>query len=125
MLACQAPQNKAYAPSVVARSRKSKDCVTFFGRNPVKRPRRAERYAKGLWQGRKSRLKGGLQARLPAPLNDALFRSGNYHRLPGGHHGLRGALPKRAKEPERLFPDRKSTRLNSSHLGISYAVFCL
>src|SRR5205814_10232901 len=25
----------------------------------------------------------------------------------------------------RAFPDRKSTRLNSSHLGISYAVFCL
>src|SRR5205814_7773308 len=24
-----------------------------------------------------------------------------------------------------LRPDRKSTRLNSSHLGISYAVFCL
>src|SRR5437899_10151831 len=24
-----------------------------------------------------------------------------------------------------LFQDRKSTRLNSSHLGISYAVFCL
>src|ERR1039458_709151 len=23
------------------------------------------------------------------------------------------------------WPDRKSTRLNSSHLGISYAVFCL
>src|SRR5258705_2663987 len=23
------------------------------------------------------------------------------------------------------YPDRKSTRLNSSHLGISYAVFCL
>src|SRR5215212_10774252 len=27
------------------------------------------------------------------------------------------------QEPEPL--DRKSTRLNSSHLGISYAVFCL
>src|SRR5947199_639668 len=29
--------------------------------------------------------------------------------------------------PNRRFPvlDRKSTRLNSSHLGISYAVFCL
>src|ERR1035438_10719552 len=28
---------------------------------------------------------------------------------------------------DKLFaiPDRKSTRLNSSHLGISYAVFCL
>src|SRR5205814_3184506 len=24
-----------------------------------------------------------------------------------------------------MSPDRKSTRLNSSHLGISYAVFCL
>src|SRR5690349_23206507 len=26
---------------------------------------------------------------------------------------------------ERLRPDRKSTRLNSSHVEISYAVFCL
>src|SRR5437899_4739338 len=36
----------------------------------------------------------------------------------------------RAKSPESLYQDvcdvdRKSTRLNSSHLGISYAVFCL
>src|SRR5437899_11133581 len=30
-----------------------------------------------------------------------------------------------ATTPERLGEDRKSTRLNSSHLGISYAVFCL
>src|ERR1035438_9797252 len=29
----------------------------------------------------------------------------------------------RARRPSRA--DRKSTRLNSSHLGISYAVFCL
>src|SRR5262245_64255900 len=28
-------------------------------------------------------------------------------------------------EPRRHPSDRKSTRLNSSHLGISYAVFCL
>src|SRR3712207_7689752 len=27
--------------------------------------------------------------------------------------------------PERLLEDRKSTRLNSSHANISYAVFCL
>src|SRR5205814_10357552 len=27
--------------------------------------------------------------------------------------------------PKTVGPDRKSTRLNSSHLGISYAVFCL
>src|SRR5436853_4484466 len=38
---------------------------------------------------------------------------------PGG--GGPGRLP---AEVEHL-PDRKSTRLNSSHLGISYAVFCL
>src|SRR5205814_6824135 len=29
------------------------------------------------------------------------------------------------KPPVALQSDRKSTRLNSSHLGISYAVFCL
>src|SRR5256885_8165351 len=34
---------------------------------------------------------------------------------------VRGARPRR----ERAAPDRKSTRLNSSHLVISYAVFCL
>src|SRR5258705_9893707 len=30
-----------------------------------------------------------------------------------------------ALSPADSLPDRKSTRLNSSHLGISYAVFCL
>src|ERR1039458_3535702 len=30
-----------------------------------------------------------------------------------------------ATNSRRSIPDRKSTRLNSSHLGISYAVFCL
>src|SRR5205814_9211232 len=34
--------------------------------------------------------------------------------------GERSRLPDR-----RVRPDRKSTRLNSSHLGTSYAVFCL
>src|ERR1035438_10811291 len=29
------------------------------------------------------------------------------------------------RHPDPSIPDRKSTRLNSSHLGISYAVFCL
>src|ERR1039458_1400776 len=38
-------------------------------------------------------------------------------------HRLRNPPPALA-EP-RCRPDRKSTRLNSSHLGISYAVFCL
>src|SRR5690625_6348490 len=33
------------------------------------------------------------------------------------------AKPK--KQTEQVEPDRKSTRLNSSHVAISYAVFCL
>src|SRR2546426_7345916 len=60
--------------------------------------------------------------------------------LRGHHHLLRG-LHEEPREAERvrlvgavrgdqllrrhLDPDRKSTRLNSSHLVISYAVFCL
>src|SRR5699024_11393995 len=36
---------------------------------------------------------------------------------PGGHAGLEGAND--------IVADRKSTRLNSSHVSISYAVFCL
>src|SRR5256885_3410117 len=48
----------------------------------------------------------------------------------GDHHGLLArdrhlpwhACPARGGIP---YPDRKSTRLNSSHLVISYAVFCL
>src|SRR5205814_9575864 len=55
-----------------------------------------------------------------------LFRSPQIgvRRLPGpleevAKHGIQ---PRRPVDPVR---DRKSTRLNSSHLGISYAVFCL
>src|ERR1035438_10759988 len=47
-----------------------------------------------------------------------LFRSVRHHHAA---HGRRGAARRAA--PAQL--DRKSTRLNSSHLGISYAVFCL
>src|SRR2546427_3984796 len=46
----------------------------------------------------------------------------------GGEPGARVALPARsAQDPrgERRAADRKSTRLNSSHSQISYAVFCL
>src|SRR3712207_8196880 len=35
-----------------------------------------------------------------------------------------GRLANRARVPE-ILADRKSTRLNSSHANISYAVFCL
>src|SRR5437899_5933249 len=41
--------------------------------------------------------------------------------------GIRRAAVASDSDPARgrKLPDRKSTRLNSSHLGISYAVFCL
>src|SRR5262245_64414270 len=45
---------------------------------------------------------------------------------PGRHFQDRAAgvnAPAHPGKPDD--PDRKSTRLNSSHLGISYAVFCL
>src|SRR2546430_5664992 len=37
----------------------------------------------------------------------------------------RGSSAKRGTPPAARAPDRKSTRLNSSHSQISYAVFCL
>src|SRR5262245_62299619 len=42
------------------------------------------------------------------------------HQRPGTHTS-RSSLPALVRNHQ----DRKSTRLNSSHLGISYAVFCL
>src|SRR2546422_7466330 len=61
-----------------------------------------------------------------------LFRSGAARRVPGGPAGLSarargGSVGHRAAAAERpgAERDRKSTRLNSSHGYISYAVFCL
>src|SRR5437773_9631770 len=56
-----------------------------------------------------------------------LFRS--HWRKPGnrsqsGLHNPAGCHKKRG-HPRGQNPDRKSTRLNSSHITISYAVFCL
>src|SRR5438045_6709352 len=52
-----------------------------------------------------------------------LFRSqGGPRRARRQRHG-RSALHE--SDDPRTHQDRKSTRLNSSHLGISYAVFCL
>src|SRR3712207_7234821 len=71
------------------------------------------------------------------PPRSTLFPYTTLFRSPGEALGLRGgrgnlAPPGRAQgERPRLPPhaagggDRKSTRLNSSHANISYAVFCL
>src|SRR3712207_8345677 len=61
-------------------------------------------------------------------LHDALpiWRSAPAHRAPLAREGL-ARRPDRGARRRRLDPqrDRKSTRLNSSHANISYAVFCL
>src|SRR3712207_7808702 len=46
------------------------------------------------------------------------------HHVPSAHLGL-GLLGQRERRAEGHLEDRKSTRLNSSHANISYAVFCL
>src|ERR1039458_10185911 len=61
---------------------------------------------------------------------DVLGRRGRYiQSLDGvldGRHGFRRRADRHYMHvPIGLDADRKSTRLNSSHLGISYAVFCL
>src|SRR3712207_8802325 len=42
---------------------------------------------------------------------------------PPGHDGMSARILPRSRD--RRITDRKSTRLNSSHANISYAVFCL
>src|SRR5947199_6618395 len=56
-----------------------------------------------------------------------LFRSRDETRAEIGETGRRSQAPADDRPPEHepAGEDRKSTRLNSSHLGISYAVFCL
>src|SRR3712207_8914271 len=51
------------------------------------------------------------------PAHLAHVRDARLVRLPPGGAGARDRVPARR--------DRKSTRLNSSHANISYAVFCL
>src|SRR5256885_8078184 len=53
-----------------------------------------------------------------------LFRSAQIRVAAGDHLGELG-LDARTPPAPRGYADRKSTRLNSSHLVISYAVFCL
>src|SRR5437870_7083510 len=73
---------------------------------------------------------------LPPPPRSTLFPYTTLFRSPSSKedrsrpwaaadpHCPRLRLPARARRPDG-FIDRKSTRLNSSHVAISYAVFCL
>src|SRR5699024_11476482 len=52
-------------------------------------------------------------------------RSGRRAEPAGGRCAGCGGGDRRSPAPPRTGRDRKSTRLNSSHVSISYAVFCL
>src|ERR1039458_4747287 len=109
-------------------------------------PRQVERATDGINLGGNGSRSQVIADGSPAP-REAFPRELPGHGLALGMHRhrqpkLRRALHSLAQDPvihagkvvdaaighERLEahdPDRKSTRLNSSHLGISYAVFCL
>src|SRR5688572_32370814 len=54
-----------------------------------------------------------------------LRRGGSVPAARYGDRQLPAGAPRAARRSERRVTDRKSTRLNSSHSQISYAVFCL
>src|SRR5207253_11188710 len=66
---------------------------------------------------------------LPDPHRSPVLQGRHHPRRDGPGHGPRGRLPtdRHPRQPRHrpLDLDRKSTRLNSSHVAISYAVFCL
>src|SRR3712207_7075153 len=72
----------------------------------------------------------GAPRRELGPLGPDRRRGKEHERTARGHPGERradrGAEPlRRPADGQRPKPDWKSTRLNSSHANISYAVFCL
>src|SRR3712207_7000934 len=73
-----------------------------------------------LFRSVRDRQSGGLNRRAPVDVRNPLRERSLGCLL--GREGLR-ALPPLARD--RVGRDRKSTRLNSSHANISYAVFCL
>src|SRR3712207_6920130 len=69
---------------------------------------------------RSARARGGADARAADRPHLQLPHVGGEHIRIFWHRGI---APCRSRATER--EDRKSTRLNSSHANISYAVFCL
>src|SRR5690625_6768596 len=65
---------------------------------------------------------------LPITSNECFFRGDTHkrtNRISCPIHGESFKLFTDSKENDNKSKDRKSTRLNSSHVAISYAVFCL
>src|SRR3712207_6964756 len=88
---------------------------TLFPYTTLFRSRAAAVLRAGPHGGARHRRGPGLPARAAAGVRRRGGRRGG--------RGLRGDRPR--GQPRLAQADRKSTRLNSSHANISYAVFCL
>src|SRR5690242_21051096 len=76
-----------------------------------------------LFRSRPAPAHGGRESRLRPAQH---LRDGCGERQPDRRQRRRLSAGRRRGEDDRTVrPDRKSTRLNSSHMSISYAVFCL
>src|SRR3712207_7490889 len=62
---------------------------------------------------------------LVRPLDQLVGRRGIHHPSQTGNRHHPAGTPPSSGSGQRPGEDRKSTRLNSSHANISYAVFCL
>src|SRR5260221_4085652 len=62
---------------------------------------------------------------VPRRRRDRRARSARRHHAAGARKARQPDLRDQLQPPAARRPDRKSTRLNSSHTVISYAVFCL
>src|SRR3712207_8854275 len=59
------------------------------------------------------------------PISARVLRGHQHARLPAARRAVDAPRDDAAEPDPRHHQDRKSTRLNSSHANISYAVFCL
>src|SRR5207253_10107344 len=95
--------------------------TTLFPYTTLFRSGRKGRAARQSRSPRQQRRAGGAEAA-------RLRRQGRLPALAGARlpQGRTGEEPVADGRPDQaFFTDRKSTRLNSSHVAISYAVFCL
>src|SRR5207249_12239972 len=89
--------------------------------------RAAERQPRGDGGGERAAgavSRGRLEARTGEASSDPVRDQHVHHHVTGEVTAFHECCP-RAELHERPAGDRKSTRLNSSHVSISYAVFCL
>src|SRR3712207_8946242 len=76
------------------------------------------------------RTRERMTAEVNAAVEGALAGGASEVIVNDSHDGMRNLIPEQLHPEVRYItgndkPDRKSTRLNSSHANISYAVFCL